>query len=57
LVFASLLGRSARFFLVAGAIYTFGAPIKMLLEKYFDWFAWALLILGIGGFIAIKFIR
>lgn len=54
---ASTLGRSARFFLVAGAIYVFGAQIKKLIETYFDWFAWALLALGIGGFMAIKYLR
>jgi membrane protein YqaA with SNARE-associated domain len=57
LVSASIVGRSARFFLVAGTIFLFGARMKALLEKYFDWFAWALLALGIGGFIAIKYLR
>ncbi|MFN3409019.1 MAG: YqaA family protein [Limisphaerales bacterium] len=54
---ASALGRSARFFLVAGLIYVFGARVKALIEKYFDWCAWALLILGIAGFVAIKYLR
>lgn len=57
LVAASILGRSARFFLVAGTIRLFGAPVKTLIEKYFDWFAWALLALGVGGFLAIKFLH
>lgn len=57
LVAASALGRSARFFLVAGAIYLFGAQVKSLIEKYFDWFAWALLALGVGGFVAVKYLR
>ncbi len=57
LVLASALGRSARFFLVAGAIYFFGPQVRALIEKYFDWFAWALLALGVGGFVAIKFLR
>lgn len=57
LVAASALGRSARFFLVAGAIYLFGAQVKRLIEKYFDWFAWALLALGVGGFVAVKYLR
>jgi membrane protein YqaA with SNARE-associated domain len=54
---ASTLGRSARFFLVAGAIYIFGAQIKKLIERYFDLFAWALLLLVIVGFLLIKFLR
>ena len=56
-VSASVLGRSARFFMVAGLIFMFGAQIKAMIEKYFDWFAWALLALGIAGFVAIKFLR
>ncbi len=54
LVSASVVGRSARFFLVGGILYFFGPPVKSLLEKYFDWFAWALLALGVGGFVALK---
>ena len=57
LVSASVLGRSARFFLVGGVLFYYGPPVKALLEKYFDWFAWALLALGIGGFVALKFVR
>lgn len=54
---ASMVGRSGRFFMVAGLIFIFGARIKALIEKYFDWFAWALLALGIAGFLAIKYLR
>lgn len=57
LVAASAIGRPARFFLVAGAIYLFGAHVKALIEKYFDWVAWAFLVLGVGGFVAIKYLR
>lgn len=57
LVLASALGRSARFFLVAGAIYLFGTQVKELIEKYFDWLAWALLALGVGGFLAVKYLH
>jgi len=57
LVFASMLGRSARFFAVGGTIFIFGPQIKALVEKYFDWFAWGLLALGLGGFLAIKYLR
>ena len=57
LVIASLIGRSARFFMVAGVIYFFGARVKLLIEKYFDWFAWALLALGVAGFAAVKYLR
>ncbi|MEW6305858.1 MAG: YqaA family protein [Verrucomicrobiota bacterium] len=57
LVLASAIGRSARFFLVGGTIFMFGPTVKALIEKYFDWFAWALLALGITGFVAVKYLR
>jgi len=56
LVSASVIGRSARFFLVGGFLYFFGPPVKALLEKYFDRCAWALLALGVAGFVALKFL-
>jgi membrane protein YqaA with SNARE-associated domain len=54
---ASIIGRSFRFFVVAGVIYIFGPKVRTFIEKYFDWLAWALLILGVGGFLALKFLR
>ena len=57
LIAASVIGRSARFFLVAGAIYIFGGRIKALIDRYFDWLAWALLALGVGGFVAVRYLR
>jgi membrane protein YqaA with SNARE-associated domain len=57
LLVASVLGRSARFFMVGGAIYLFGAQVRVLIEKYFDWLAWGLLILGVGGFLALKLLH
>jgi len=57
LIAASVIGRSARFFLVGGTIYFFGAPVKILLEKYFDWLAWALLALLVAGFVAVKWLH
>lgn len=56
-VLASALGRSARFFLVGGLIFVFGARIRALIEKYFDWFAWGLLALGIAGFVVVKYLK
>ncbi len=54
---ASIIGRSFRFFLVGGTIYVFGPAVKAVIEKYFDWLAWLLLILGVCGFLAIKLLR
>jgi membrane protein YqaA with SNARE-associated domain len=57
LVAASIVGRSARFFLVGWVIFAFGPSMKRLIEKYFDWLAWALLALGVGGFLALKYLH
>jgi len=57
LVSASLVGRSARFLLVAGVIFWFGPKMKEIIEKYFDWLAWALLLLGVAGFVALKYLK
>ena len=54
---ASVVGRSLRFFAVATALYFFGASIRGLIDKYFDWFAWAFMALLIAGFAALKLMR
>ena len=51
----SAVSRSARFFLVAGAIYFWGEPVKHLLEKYFNWFTLIFMALLIGGFVLVKY--
>lgn len=53
---ASLVGRSARFFLTAALIYVFGPGIKSWIDKYFGVLTFAFLILLIGGFYCVKFI-
>ncbi len=55
-VLASLVSRSARFFIVAGLIYKFGAPIKVFIEKYFNLLSIIFLVLLIAGFVLIKYI-
>jgi len=56
LIIASTIGRSARFFLVATMIYFFGEQAKTLLEKYFEIITLGLFAIGIGGFLAIKWL-
>jgi|SRR3989338_938988 len=56
LITASIIGRSARFFLVASLIYFFGPKIKEFIEKYFNLLTIIFIILLIGGFIAIKYL-
>lgn len=55
LVGASVIGRTGRFVLVAGAIYYFGPPIKRLLDKYLEVFTVVFMVLLVGGFVLIKY--
>jgi len=54
---ASVLSRSARFFLVAGLLGWKGETIRPFIEKYFNWFSLAFAVLLIGGFLVIKWIH
>lgn len=54
---ASVVGRSLRFFAVATLLYFFGPSIKAFLEKYFNLCAWVFMILLIGGFILLKYLK
>lgn len=56
LIIASLVGRSSRFFIVAGALRLFGKKIADSIEKYFDIFSIAFIVLLVGGFILLKFV-
>ena len=53
-VLASLVSRSARFFLVGGMIYLFGPKIQPFIERYFNILAIVFTVLLIGGFFLIK---
>lgn len=55
LIFASILGRGGRFFLVASAIFFFGPTVKTWLEKYFELATLVLLVVGALGFVAVKY--
>ncbi len=56
-IIASAVSRSARFFMVAGLMGWKGERIRPVIEKYFNWFSLAFVILLIGGVIAIKWIH
>ena len=56
LICASAVGRSARFFIVAGLLYWLGPSAKGFVERHFDRLLWALVILAILGFLAVKFL-
>lgn len=53
---ASLISRSARFFLISGLIFYFGPSIRTFIDKYFNILTILFTILLIGGFILLKFI-
>ncbi len=54
-VLASVLSRGARFFLVSIVLLFFGDKAREFIDKYFDWLAFAFVILLIAGFIVIKY--
>jgi len=56
LLAASLVGRSARFFLVAICIFFFGPQVKKFLERYFEIATLALFAAVVAGFLAIKYL-
>lgn len=56
LILASVIGRSARFFMVATLIFFFGARVKVFIEKYFNWLSLLFFVLVVLGFIAIKYL-
>jgi membrane protein YqaA with SNARE-associated domain len=54
-VIASLVSRSARFFLVGGLIFIFGPKIQAFIDRYFDVLAVVFTVLLLAGFVVIKF--
>lgn len=54
-VIASIISRSARFFLVAGLIWKYGEGIQGFIDKYFNWLAIGFTVLLVGGFVLIKY--
>ena len=53
-VLASLISRAARFFLVAGAIWKFGAPVKVFIDRWFNLLTLVFGVLLVGGFVVAK---
>lgn len=52
-IIASIISRGLRFFLIAGLIWKFGAPIKTFIDKYFNLLAIIFTILLIGSFVLV----
>jgi membrane protein YqaA with SNARE-associated domain len=55
-VLASVLSRGLRFFLVAGLIYRFGAPVNRFIDRYFNILTWVFGILIVLGFLVVKYV-
>jgi membrane protein YqaA with SNARE-associated domain len=55
-VWASIVTRGARFFLVAALLWKFGEPIRAFIEKRLTLVMWLFLIALVGGFVAAKFL-
>ena len=51
---ASLVGRGARFFLLAGLVAWRGPRIESNLKRYIDTIGWALVAVGVFGYIALR---
>jgi membrane protein YqaA with SNARE-associated domain len=56
LVVASLFGRGARFFLVAGLIRAFGPRVRTFIDERFELLTVAFTVLLVGGFLVIKYV-
>jgi len=57
LITASIVGRGLRFFVVAGLIRFFGPRIKPFLEKYLEVVSVIMFVVGVLGFLALKWLR
>jgi membrane protein YqaA with SNARE-associated domain len=56
-VFFSILGRGARFYVVSVLLYFFGNPIRKFIEKYFNLLTIIFVLLLVGGFLVVKFVK
>ncbi len=53
---ASIVTRGARFFLVAGLLRIYGAPVRTFIEKNLTWVTTGFLALIVGGVLLLKFL-
>jgi membrane protein YqaA with SNARE-associated domain len=54
---ASIVSRSARFFLEAWLLKRYGAPMKLFIDRYFNWLAIGFVLLLAGGFLLVGMVR
>lgn len=55
-IVASIATRGLRFFLLAGLLRAYGAPIRTFIETRLTLLGWAFLICLIGGFVAVRYV-
>jgi membrane protein YqaA with SNARE-associated domain len=55
-VWASIVTRGVRFFLVAALLWKFGEPIRAFIEKRLTLVTWLFLIALVGGFIVLRYL-
>ena len=55
-VWASIVTRGARFFIVSALLWRYGEPIRTFIEKRLTLVTWLFLIVLIGGFVVVKYL-
>ncbi len=55
-IWASILTRGARFFLIAALLWKFGEPVRHFIEKHLTLLTWIFLIALVGGFVAFRYL-
>lgn len=53
---ASLFSRGLRFYVIGALVFRYGPPIKIFIERYFNWLATAFVILLVAGFLVLKYV-
>ncbi|TWS99855.1 YqaA family protein [Reyranella sp. CPCC 100927] len=55
-IWASILTRGARFFVIAALLWKFGEPVRHFIEKHLTLLTWIFLIALVGGFVAFRYL-
>jgi hypothetical protein len=55
-VWASIVTRGVRFFVVAALLWKFGEPIRAFIEKRLTLVTWLFLIALVGGFVVFRYL-
>ncbi|HEY9580328.1 MAG TPA: YqaA family protein [Rhizorhapis sp.] len=56
LIVASIISRAARFFMEAALLWKFGEPMKRVIDRNFGLITTVVGMLGVGGFVAVRYI-